>query len=488
MNKNIVEREINLLDMLWTVCLKWRQILLAAVIFAVLAGGLSYLKSSQMAKEASEPAEEIDLEDIGLEDDSKKNVDVYLEYKQMYADQIIYNDSAPLMQLDANGFYRDVITFYVDNHYAVEYPLMTKTNNINAMLETYKAELRTNEFTTKLNELVGNDECTMPYGTELVDCANKYGHLNEMTSGVGVLMISVYGNNEQTCKELASLVMETIQAGKGNVTEKFGEHEIFLIEENCSYISDPDLLRYQQENINKLSTYATNIDNMKNKLTDIELSYVDAYEKEEMLESGELKEEAVEVPVVSISKKLVVLGFVGGAAVVFCVAVFTYLFNGRLRLEDNFEMMYGVKLLGNVILKDNKKKKWFGFVDKFFTKMRHLNRHYFEADEAISMVAAGIKIGAKRMNASKVYVTGATLGKEEKKVIEKLQKELNKADVSLIAGKPILYDAEALEKSAEVGFVVLLEEAGVSLYNEVAEEIEVCEHQGMNVLGAIVVA
>lgn len=488
MDKSVTEREINVIDMFWAICLKWRQMLIGAVIFAVLAGGFSYLKSAQAAKASIEPTQKIALEDIELEEDSQREAISYLDYKQLYNEQKQYNDNAPIMQLDAGGFYRSVITYYVDNHFTVEYPLMSKTNNINAMVEAYRSELRNEEFTAKLQELTGCNDAEISYEKELIDCNNKYGKLSTIANETGILRISIYGSNEEECKVLAELVKESLQAGKAAIAEKLGEHDITLIEDNCDYISDSELLKYQQENIAKLSTFVTNSSNLKSKLTDSELSFVDAYEREQSLENELETEENVDILVATVSKKLIVLGFVGGAIVVFCVVAVFYLFNNRLRLEDDFEMLYGIILLGNVILKDKKKKKWLGCIDNFFNKMRHLNKRYFEEDEAVSMVAAGIKIASKKKNATKVYVTGATIGETEKHVIEKLKNELKKTNVELVAGKPILYDAEALEQSAECGFVVLLERAGASLYKEIAEEIDICQNQGMEILGTVVVA
>lgn len=488
MEKSIVEREINLLDMFWAVCLKWRQIIVWAFIFAVLAGGFSYLKSARTAKVAMEPAEEISLEDIQLEEDSQNDANAYLEYKQMYSNQIMYNDNASLMQLDANGFYREVITYYVDNHFSVEYPLIGKTNNINAIVESYKSELRDEEFVGKLEELTGCSEAESSYVKELIDCDNKYGKLSTKVNDTGILSVSIYSNDEETCKALAELVKESLEGGKATVTQKLGEHDITLIEDNYDYIADLDLLKYQQENVSKLSTYATNLDNMKSKLSDDEISYIEAYEREKILENEEVGEEVTDIPLVTISKKLVIVGFVGGGVLAFFIYALFYLLNSKLRLEDDFEEMYNIKLLGNVVTKSETKKKWFGFVDVLFNKMRHLNKRYFTKEEAVSMVAASIKIGARKLSTSKVYVTGAAVGKQEKFVVEQLKKELKKTDVELILGKPILYDAESLEQSAEVGCVVLIESVGVSLYREVAEEIEICKHQETKVLGAVVVA
>lgn len=479
MEKSVAEREINVIDMFWAVCLKWRQILLWAVIFAILAGGMSYLKK---ARAAAEPSKGNLLENFELSEEEKKNADAYLEYEQMYWEQIAYNSNAARMRLNADGFYRGTVSYYVDNHYEVEYPLINKADNIDSLIGAYMMLFKAEEFYAGLQEVMDDDQTEISYLEELVECKNNDG---------SVLTICVRGADEKSCRALMELVKETVQAGKTEISKNIENHDITMIRDACDYVSDAELLRYQQDNISKLSTYKLNIENMKAKMTDTELSYVDAYEqnqeKKDQAEEAEAVEAETEKTAVRISKKLVVFGFVGGGALAFAIFALFYLLSAKLRLEDNFEKVYGVKLLGNVVLQKETKKKWFGFIDRFLDRMRHLNKHYFSEDESISMIAASIKIGAKKQNAAKVYVTGAAMGKEETSLIEKIKKELEKTNVELISGKPILYDAEALEQSAEAGYVVLVEHAGVSLYTEVGQEIEVCEHQGMHVLGAVVV-
>ena len=491
-NVGIEERKINLLDMFWAVCLKWRQILLCAVVTALLAGGFSYFKSVQNAQQIANSAERVSLDELKLDDDSQDNVDVYLSYKQMCRDQMAYNDKSPLMKLNANGFYRNVIAYYVDNHFTVEYPLVDKKDTTGAIIASYKAGLKSEEFTAKLMDVTEKDADLISYEKELIDSANQFSQIDDSAYENGIMMISVYGADEQTCMELTEVVKAVIDSEKTTVTEKLGEHDIILIEDNCSYVADNDLLMYQQVNISKLAGYMTTIKDIKSRMTEDEIVYAEAYETEQVEEIAEdderLTSKGATLPKITISKKMILAGFVVGGALAFLVVAILYLSNSRICLEDDFELTYGIKLLANIVVKNENKNRWFGFVDRFFIKMRHLNKHYFAEKEALSMAAAAIRIGAKKLEVSKVYITGATIGEEDKLVIEKLAGELKRNDIELIIGNPILYDAEALENSSEIGCVVLVEHAGVSLYKEVEKEIEICEHQDTKILGAIVVA
>jgi hypothetical protein len=398
------------------------------------------------------------------------------------------------MQLDANGFYVDTVSYYVDNHFTVEYPLTDKTNNVSAMVELYKTMLSDDTFTTKVGEILDESEVSASYGIELVDDANKYGNTNASnnvglaTDEENLFMISIYGADEQLCEKLAELVKDVIDMGKTTVTERLGEHELILLNENCDYVADNKLLDYQQTNVNKVFNLDKNLKELKGKLSGNELRYIELYEEEQPDRLSEQQTENTTNFTPQISKKLIVVGFAGGIFISAIVLALLYLFNCRLRLEDNFEGIYNVKLLGNIVLEDKGKQKWFKYIDQFFLKMRHWNKHYFEEQEAMDMITTGIKIAAKQLGTSKAYITGAAIEEDEKQIIEALARELKIAGIELNGGKPILYDAEALEQSAEIGFVVLLEHAGKSLYQEIEDEIEICAHQKVKIIGTVVVA
>ena len=170
----------------------------------------------------------------------------------------------------------------------------------------------------------------------------------------------------------------------------------------------------------------------------------------------------------------------------FALWALAYIFSNRLRLEDDFEQIFGSKLLGNVAM-TNKKKKWFAFIDRLFEKLRHFNQRYFETEDALDMVAANIRIAMQKAEGKSVMVTGAVCGEDEKKVAEALADRLKKDGIEIVCGSPVLYNAEALEKLVETGCAVLVEKAEKSLYQEVAREIEICAQQEVKLIGTVVV-
>lgn len=485
MEKKIKEREINLIDLFWAVCLKWRQIIIGAIVFALLAGGVGYFKDS---KEASKTKVVPTTENIVLEKDSIDKLKLYLRYNDLLKKQVQYNKNAPLMKLDANGFYVETITYFVDNYFMTEFPIINKLNNIEGLLAGYKSSIYETSFLSEIYSTMEDEYEYKVYCAEVLDCDNRFKVAsNNLGTAANMLVISIYGGNEDNCKKLSKIVQEKITNSKTKIEQKFGKHDLMLISDECNNFASTELLAFQDDNINKENSYLNTLEGMQAKMSDNEKAYIQAYEKENSLESGEDNENEIK-SIVQIRKKVVAIGFIGGAALILFIFILIYLFNNKLCLEDDFESIFGVKLFGTVIYKKENNKKLFGFLDKFILKMRHYNKHFFEFEKALEMSATGIKIASRKMGTNKVYATGSVIGKEEKAVLELLAEELKKFEIEIVVGNPILYDAESLEKSAEIGCVVLIESAGNVLYREVADEIETCEQQGTKLIGAIVVA
>lgn len=489
MGKGAMEREINLVDMIWAVCQKWRSILACAVILAVLAGGFSYVKSAKAAHAAKEPVV-VNSSDLYAEltYEEQKTSDVYMNYKQTYDELTCYNENAPLMKLNANDFYKGEVSFYVDNFYVVEYPVIAKEDNTIAIINAYKSAVGTQEFVQELVEIFGNVE-KASYVLEMVDCEGLYSGSNVVYNAEdkGVFSVYFYAADEETCGQMKELVKESILERKSEMTKQFGKHEITLLRENVSPASSAELLEKQRLATDRAYTCSNNMYNMSLKFSDAQKMYIEQALSEINKNSQEMDaEEEVVISVPTVSKKLVVLGFLGGAFLMFALWAFVYIFSNRLRLEDDFELIFGSKLLGNVPMAE-KKKKWFGFIDKLFEKLRHFNQRYFETEDALDMVAANIRIAMQKAEGKSVMVTGAVCGEEEKKVAEALGKRLEKDGIEIVCESPVLYNAEALEKLVETGYAILVEKAEKSLYQEVAREIEICGQQEVKLIGTVVV-
>lgn len=473
MNNYNEEREINLVDMFWSICLKWRAILLWGAIFALILGGFGYYKANKT----------INLDTIEFAEDEEEAIDAYLAYESLYETQKSYNKYSPLMQLDANNFYTNVITYYVDNHYQVEYPIVEGSNNINALVQAYKASLKTDEFRKSIVTTLDLDEAASPYATELVDMNNVYGDVVVTTEAENIITISIYGLTDTDCDTLSTLVKDTISAQTVTMTEQFGEHDVTIVSEGVKATTDIDLSTYQKRNIDTYTSYKTSLESQAGSLSDTALKYVDAVTKTENEDS---EADADSFSLSSIIK-YAVLGLILGAFIAVFVIAMAYILSTKLRVADGFERMFGVKILGYIPNEAPNKKKIFGFIDRAFVKKLNRNKPKLTKDDALDMIITDIKLLAKQHDVKDVYATGTTVSSITEDVQDYISKKLTNNNINMHFGESILTSATALEDACDKGNIILIEKAGQARYNDIYSELDMSSKHKIRVLGAVIV-
>ena len=97
-----IEKELSISDIFYGILKKWKAILACMLIFAVLFGGISYMKSGK--SEGFDSLSENEL--------AKVETALAIQNKIQYLNEFIMNSS--LMKLDPFNTYRAEISFYVD--------------------------------------------------------------------------------------------------------------------------------------------------------------------------------------------------------------------------------------------------------------------------------------------------------------------------------------------------------------------------------------
>lgn len=467
MEYNNVQREVNIVDICKYVCSKWKYILIAAVVVAVAALGTSYVQYTQTVeqqKQATGNANDVQ-NDVEFSKTGKANIVTYQEYNRLLEQYSKYRDTSPLMLMDADGFYKTTLSYYVDNYFTVEYPLVSKNNDWYKYVEAYKAVLESPQFREELLTIMGGEENAGDYYYEVVDTKNIYGTTSVTSMDAGMMTIAVYHSEKEKCVEIAELVKRTIEGQMATISSTIGEHALTLLSDNCSLTSDKNLLNFQKANIDELYNVSVGIDNILLRLTAEEKKYVGSL-KTNLATQEQTKElvEEVEVAPFAVDKTLVIIGFIAGAFIAIFVLVIKYLFVTKLQREDDFEQIYGVKVLGKL---KNKGKD--GLLD-----------------ENIKMMVTSLKILLGKGAHTRVLLAGAHVSEEEKTILHKLVEQLGKSDIKAEIGDSIMCSAESFEKAANSGCVVLVEHINKSKYGEIKQSIEKLQYHNIKVMGSII--
>lgn len=506
------ERDINLRGLFFSILLKWRSILMCMVVFAVIAGGFSYMKSAKLAEknralieeeqstlsaqereEAAKAREEAAAKALNATEitNVKHVAGVVNEYQQMYDAQKRYNDNSIYMRLDPTAVHTATLQYYVDNHFKIEYPVMGEANNVSAIVQAYQSKLSSEELYEQIVSAYGG-EVEASYFKEVID--------TDITgAGNGVLKIVLYGYDDAMVHTMAECIKGVVGAAQGEIASNFTRHDISLVNESYLVQADSHIFTEQQNNIQRLTTLNDSIIRLESTLSENELAYLltlldsqtvkvnmeeDETEETEETEESLLNDEIVVIPA-SVNASFVFLGFVLGAMIVVVFYGIQYIVDNRLKTEEEIEDYFKIQNMGCLNMQEKGERS--NLIDKWIIGWRDRNKRSFSQEESLRMIQAGIRIAAEKHGLHNVFMTGCDVGKMEEEAIEKIKTLLSDVNLTIRYGNNPIYDPESLMELANTEGIVLIEKVGESTYSEIKKEIELCCIHKSRIVGAIVI-
>ena len=305
--------------------------------------------------------------------------------------------------------------------------------------------------------------------------------------GSDTIKVTLIQADEASCEQLANAVKDYVEQQQKNLLTKVGDHTLVLLAETSGVSMDTDVMEDQISCGDQISDLRSRIASAKAGFTTEQQQYYDLLTRKE-IEDAEIdqKDTVEEQPVLdspSVSKKYVLLGAVLFAFVYAGILFLMYIFNTKIRVSDELQSLYHIPQIG-VVVKDSKKKF---ILDKWVDDLRHYGKRKFDAEQSMELAFAAVKIAAMKSKLSNVCLMGCNLSAGAGKVCESLKAALEKEGIQVTVLDNVLYNAESMEKIDAVTGVVLVEKAGSTLYNEIANELALLKRQDIAVLGGIIV-
>ena len=486
------EREIDLLDMIADILSHWRGLLGALIIGAVLMGGFRYVKSYRNIQSTPTVEEEPELDELAVEEqltqledslsDSEKaavltTVDDEREY--LYKDK--YFQESVYMQLDPLDIVQTELVYRIQaEDEGLAQHLGTLYKNIVGGVGLYDwVEQQTGIDAAYAAELISvstNPEIFVRNGANI-------------STGSDNLKVTVIQKDEETCGQLAAAVSSYMEQQQKNLVKELGNHELILLSETSGKIISTDMMARQIDYGNQVSNLRSGIASAKAGFTADQQKYYDLLTWEEETREAEMDQKDTtteEEPVLaspSVSKKYVLLGAVLFAFVYAGILFLIYIFNSKIRVSDELQSLYHIPLIG-VVVKNSKKKF---ILDKWVDDLRYYGKRKFDAKQSMELAFAAVKIVAVKNKLNTICLMGCNLEAGAGSVCENLKTALEKEGVNVTVLDNVLYNAESMEKVEAMTGVVLVEKAGSTLYNEVANELALLKRQDITVLGGIIV-
>ena len=471
-SKKVYEKEIALQDLFWKIILDWRRLLAFALIFMILlpiAGYLRAQKSYNTAYEeyqkqlaAIESGEEdaVNEENFTAEElqqiNDAKSLQSLLDRSRLYMQNSIY------MNLNAYKENVLIMEYYVDSDYTFNYTEDNRVNYTDALVSAYENYAQNSDLAQQM--------------IDKLSLSDEIRYVEEL--------ISVYPDTA-VLSDIAEVVEDALDAQTPVFSKTIGSHSLKLLSTETTIRTDDKLINAQQNYQTMVNNYRNQLKTLKTGMTNAQLEALgDAVvDEEESDEDSTVIATPVEPVKPGFSLKYLVLGFVLGIMLSAIWSMCQVLFASRLQNTAEIFEVYGMRLFGSVQITGKKSG-----VDAFLLKIKNRNRKQMTEDEQLSLIASNIELVCKNDDLHQIYLTGSEWEKLDPQMCDKISAALSKAGIKVLSGGNVCYDMKSMRSANEIHNVVLIEQAGVSAYREIEQEIRLLGEQGVKVLGCVGVA
>ena len=475
------DMEIDLVDLLFYLLKKWRSLIVAIVIGAILGAGLYVVKNhQQQAEQAAQEAELLkndedetfDEKDYNISKDTKVNMDIAYQYRQLYNKQLEYNQKSIIMQLDPNAVYAGVLEYHI-----------SAENNTGLIGELYQNILNEDDVLEELKDASGF-KCETPYIKEVVsswtsDDNAAFINVNSHVENVekhSFVTYRVVSTNQKSCEKMLQVLRERVEALQTENEEIYGAYGASEVSSAISQVTDTTYLNAQRDNVDRLSNYFSTMKNAESNFSDDEKTYyTNKYLAKEYVD-GDNVEEAKAVlleeaePVSKV--KWLAIGVIllimiwGGYYVV------GYLLDSRVKTVSELQNTYHLPIIG-IVQTETKDGKG---LDKM---LDHLHQNTKQKPDTLEYVIQAINA----MQTEKSVLCGDTEIPEVKKLME----ELSDSCEHMKTGDFISKNIESLEHAKAAGNEILVVRVDKNRRKEIEKEIESCRLQKISMVGVVVV-
>lgn len=300
MEQQTYEREIDLILLVKQVMEKFKTIVVAGIIGAVVVGliGMTWQIKEYNDPEAMKYHEETYRNALNTYNAEVKKLNREIDNLNTSIErQEEYNGKSILMKINPFDVQKGVVQYYVDTDYQINPDITYQSPDYtDSVLNAYAVNVNNGGLWKYLYDNM-EEPVEFQYLKELVSVSVDYG--NDMIN------VNVTARTEADCKELLILVKKCFDGYHATIDETICEHYMSLVTESIYSTVDLDLEDKQRTNTEKVEDYTVAYEEKK-------------FELSELLEEGE---PAYTVP----TKRSIVTGtikyaIIGGVVAAFAVA------------------------------------------------------------------------------------------------------------------------------------------------------------------------
>lgn len=487
------EKVISIKEFFLFILLKWRMILLAAIIMGGIANIYAYEKSYENKKNIEAQIqmenEEKDFSNYtaGMSqteiEDTENIASNYLSYKKTYERMSDYCKNSIRMQIDPNAVAVSSKVFYIEN-----------CKDPAGLIAMYNASLVNKDI---CEEIVEKTDWTTKsaYISELVTVEDSFKKMGDSKNNIvveekentksAVMLVKVMTPESKSSQIISDILEQRVLELGEESKNSFGQFKIKLIQEKVTVESDSVLLQEQQTYKERLN----NINNMMRGVFDTlkpnQQSYYNALIQNEQQEQ-KLKQN-IQVPSVQIiNGKYIVIGVVVGVFLVGIYLLLVYVMDEHLHASQDVEEVYEMPVI-NKIFTEKQKKRLFSKIDYKIVEVFQGKLNGREAtSQKIKMICTEINAVIEKGNMKKIHISSSSSSTLVRAYCDKIITELKSNTCQVTTGGSVITDPTSLEKLAQADGAVFVEQIMDSRVSDIEKEKNYCKKLNIHIIGTVV--
>lgn len=431
------EEEIDLVQMMRYILQKWKILLLAGVVGLLLGGAFGAMKTGK------EPAQ-MDIDDLNID-----QIQQYASYHRFYEDEMTRQAESIYMNMDPEAVYMANKNYYV----------AAQESDLNRISLAIGSILQKQEVYDQVREKTGLT-CSQRCLAELMsvwftETEKKAIQLSDDNSNDGRIYISISAPSEEIGEEILAVLDAQVQAVCAQIAQTAEDGMIYEAMTQTGRTGyNGGVVSARQNGADRLAAYLETLNKIEKDLTDDDKAYYEQVYTDDWKPKNKMLKWAV----------------LGGFAF-FVLAggwyVLMFLLDGSVKETDELEERYGLHLLARVEPEGAVKKNLRG-LDKLFAEKPLYNDGAYLSAALSATGVSGLVLSGDLANAqiAQTMKTAAQAGGY--KVCDRFA-----------------VDAQAVADKTDG--VVLFIQPWVTKNAQVLRELEICEFNGLPVLGFVAV-
>lgn len=504
--------EISFADLFRNLLKKWRVVLICMLVCMLAGGAYGYVapsksgRSSASGTQTASAGKKLQSQKSKLSAAEAREVEMavqaYLSTMLTYGERVEYAKDSIRMNLDPTSVPTCMLSYSISDYSTDEQIVDLAINEADNCIALYTNEINNVKLTDKLREVLG---------PEISD--SNISELIEVTKGgLSIMNVAVMASTKEDAEKMAAIVdeyvmsvYEKVRAGCEHTLKKAGEnfyygynHTLFTRQRDFKdslFATEKAVVTFQTSLTSDQKTYyaalltAAKKEYDKSGSMDVDALLNGSATEENASDTATKADTSSTTSKKKLNKKYVLGGVAGGAFMALAVCAVIYLMSSCLKTKKDLAGAFELAVIGEIVPEDAYKKP-FGKVDRLIDRVFLGKVMRTDPGAELDMVTRDISISAVRAGAGSLCISGTCDAADVCSLKDLISKSGRGEIFEKGTVKPLkspLHSADSLDELASSDAVVLVEKAGKSRYEDIAEMIDICGRYGVKILGSVVV-